>query len=135
MFASNYWNVIKAQRCIQNSIKYLLGFWEGSKYASRAIYLQKQPREVFYKKTLLKKFAIFTDKSLCWSLFLIRRSNCEQTPTFSKHLFRKTSANGCFCIPFVPSPLHSRKLPLSQGKLGSSIFNALLQSLKSIITA
>ena len=30
----------------------------------------KQPPEVFYKKTVLKNFAIFTGKHLCWSLFL-----------------------------------------------------------------
>ena len=33
---------------------------------------QKQPPEVFYKKALLKNFAIFTGKYLCWSLFLIK---------------------------------------------------------------
>ena len=30
--------------------------------------LQKQPPEVFCKKGALKKFAIFTEKHLCWSL-------------------------------------------------------------------
>ena len=33
---------------------------------------QKQPPEVFYKKAVLKSFAIFTRKHLCWSLFLIK---------------------------------------------------------------
>ena len=33
--------------------------------------LQKQPREVLYKKTVLKHFARFTGKHLCQSLFLI----------------------------------------------------------------
>ena len=35
-------------------------------------YVQKQPPEVFFKKGFLKKFANFTRKSLCWSLFLIK---------------------------------------------------------------
>ena len=35
-----------------------------------AIY--KQPPEVFYKKAVLKNFAIFTGKELCWSLSLIK---------------------------------------------------------------
>ena len=33
---------------------------------------QKQPPEVFYKKAVLKNFAIFTRKHLCWSFFLIK---------------------------------------------------------------
>ena len=33
---------------------------------------QKQPSELFYKKTVLKNFAIFTGKHLCWSSFLIK---------------------------------------------------------------
>ena len=33
---------------------------------------QKQPQEVFYKKAVLKSFAIFSGKHLCCSLFLIK---------------------------------------------------------------
>ena len=33
---------------------------------------QKQPLGVFYKKAVLKNFAMFTEKHLCWSLFLIK---------------------------------------------------------------
>ena len=51
--------------------------------------MEKQPPEVFYKKYVLKNFAIFTGKHLCWSLFLIQniakflrapnlKSICEQ---------------------------------------------------------
>ena len=36
------------------------------------LYILKQPQEVFYKKTVLKSFAIFTRKHLCWSLSLTR---------------------------------------------------------------
>ena len=32
-------------------------------------YILKQPREVFFKKGVLKNFANFTGKHLCWSLF------------------------------------------------------------------
>ena len=32
--------------------------------------LQKQPSEAFYKKTVLKNFAKFTGKHMCWRLFL-----------------------------------------------------------------
>ena len=32
-------------------------------------YVQKQPPDVFFKKTVLKSFANFTEKNLCWSLF------------------------------------------------------------------
>ena len=34
--------------------------------------VQKQPLEVFYKKTVLINFATFIGKYLCWSLFLIK---------------------------------------------------------------
>ena len=34
--------------------------------------LQKQPPEVFFKKALLKNFAIFSGKHLCWNLFSIK---------------------------------------------------------------
>ena len=34
--------------------------------------IQKQPPEVFYKKAVVKKLAIFTEKHLCWSPFLIQ---------------------------------------------------------------
>ena len=36
--------------------------------------MQKQPPEVFYEKTILKIFSLFTGKHLCWSLFLIQNS-------------------------------------------------------------
>ena len=35
-------------------------------------HMQKQPLVRFYKKVVLKNFAIFTVKHLCWSLFLIK---------------------------------------------------------------
>ena len=34
--------------------------------------IQKQPPVVFYKKAVLKNFAIFTGKQLCRNLFLIK---------------------------------------------------------------
>ena len=34
--------------------------------------MQKQPPEVFYKKAVFKKLAIFTEKHLCWSPLLIQ---------------------------------------------------------------
>ena len=34
--------------------------------------IQKQPPEKFYKKAVLKNFAIFTGKYLCWRHFLIQ---------------------------------------------------------------
>ena len=42
-------------------------------------YQQKQPPEVFYKKAVLKSFTTFTEKHMCWSLFLIicRQKSCK----------------------------------------------------------
>ena len=33
---------------------------------------QKQLPEMFYKKVVLRNFATFTEKHVCWSLFLIK---------------------------------------------------------------
>ena len=67
---------------------------------------------MFFKIGVLKNFAIFTRKHLCWNLFVIQlqssspatilKSNSSTgvflwtLPNFKEHLFWKTSANGCF---------------------------------------
>ena len=43
----------------------LAGYTSGRHY-------QKQPLEAFYKKAVLKNFAILSGKQLCWSHFLIK---------------------------------------------------------------
>ena len=45
---------------------------------------QKQPPKVFYKKAVLKNFAIFTGKHLCWSLFLINLQDSRLKKEISK---------------------------------------------------
>ena len=50
----------------------------------------KHPPEVFYKKTVIKKLATFTEKYLCWSPFLIQ--NIAKPP----RALWKTSTNACF---------------------------------------
>ena len=42
--------------------------------------LQNQLPEVFYKKTALTNFAIFTGKYLGWSLFLMKDAYLSQNP-------------------------------------------------------
>ena len=67
---------------------------------------------MFLNIGVLKNFAIFTRKHLCWSLFLIQLQSTSPAtilkrnssigiflwtlPNFQEHLFWKTSANGCF---------------------------------------
>ena len=46
----------------------------GGKNSKLILLRQKQPPEVFYKKVILKSFAIFTGKHPCWSLFLIKQA-------------------------------------------------------------
>ena len=61
-------------------IKWLVSIWKAKLGWNGLIFLitfnpfkenlpQKQPSEVFHKKAVLKNFAIFTGKHLCWSLF------------------------------------------------------------------
>ena len=52
--------------------------------------MQKQPPEVFYKKTVVKKLAIITEKCLCWSSFLIQN--------ISKSLRAAILKNICGCF-------------------------------------
>ena len=60
---------------------------------------QKQPQGVFYKKTALKNFPIFTGKQL-WNLFFKKRFqhvfSCEYSKCFKNTCFKKTSVNDCF---------------------------------------
>ena len=76
---------------------------------------QKQSPEVFFKKTVLENFAIFTGKHLCWSFFFynvldfqgcnVKKESSAQVlfccEIFVRHLFWKTSANGCFKTDFT----------------------------------
>ena len=50
---------------------------------------QKQPLEVFCKKCVLKNFAYFTRKHLCWSLFLIKLQDFRHAETPTQVLYRK----------------------------------------------
>ena len=85
---------------------------------------QKQPSKVFCKNGVLKNLANFTEKHLCWSLFLIklrasvsllkRGSNTSvflwNLRNFSENLFFRTSRNNCFC-----------QVQLSQGVIKKSL--------------
>ena len=48
---------------------------------------QKQPPEVFYKKPILKNFAIFTGKYLCWILYSNTSVLLWILRNFQKYLF------------------------------------------------
>ena len=39
--------------------------------------MERYNEKVFYKKTVLKNFAIFTEENLCWSLFLNKNAGFE----------------------------------------------------------
>ena len=52
---------------------------------------QKQPPEVFCKKGILKNFANFTGKQLCWSLILIKLQASGQ------QLYKKETPTQLFC--------------------------------------
>ena len=52
--------------------------------------LQKQSSDVFYKKAVLKNFAMFKGKYLYWSLFLLKFQ------AFRPALLKKDSSTGAF---------------------------------------
>ena len=94
---------------------------------------QKQPQDIFYKKSVLTSFKMFTGKYLCRSLFLnkvaglsstARPSNLlkKDTPTlvfsyqyceilkntyFEEHLQKAASEYGLNCIWGIQPKLHS----------------------------
>ena len=86
--------------------------WDYNEWDYNAI--QKQWPKVFYKKAVLKNFAIFTGKHLCWSVFFIKWQNFSPATllkrdsntglflwvlrNFKEHLFWRISANCCFYI-------------------------------------
>ena len=51
--------------------------------------IQKQPPVVFYKKAVLKNFAIFTGKQLCRNLFLIKFQTLRGKKESKKRLYHK----------------------------------------------
>ena len=68
---------------------------------------------MFFEIGVLKKFAIFKGKHLCWSLFLIKQAynvikkktppqmlSCEYSKNFKSSFFYRTA----FFIPPVPAP-------------------------------
>ena len=65
--------------------KMLLEFDKFFNVIVKYLCFQKQPLEVFYKKAVLKKLAIFTGKHLHWSIFLIKlqalQLYCKEIPT------------------------------------------------------
>ena len=52
---------------------------------------QKQPPELFIEKAVLKNFAIFTEKHLCWSL-LLKDLRTSRLASF----FKRDSNTGVF---------------------------------------
>ena len=62
--------------------------------------MQKQPPEVFYKKTVVKKLAIFTEQNLCLeSLFNSEYCEIFKSSYFEEHL-RTAPSENVFMKPY-----------------------------------
>ena len=59
-------------------------------------YIKKQPAEVFCKKAVLKSFANFTGKHLCWSLVFNKVAGLRPITLLKKGLQYR-----CFSVNFV----------------------------------
>ena len=57
--------------------------------------MQKQPPEVFCKKAVLRNFAIFTGKQLCWSPFLIKLHSSNPSTLLKKSPTKVFSCEYC----------------------------------------
>ena len=51
--------------------------------------MEKYNEQVFYRKAVLKNFAIFTEKPLCWSLFLHKNTGLQSWNFIKKRLQRR----------------------------------------------
>ena len=47
---------------------------------------------MFFKLSVLKNFAVFTWKHLCWSLFLIKLQTCRKTPSLILFVHERSNA-------------------------------------------
>ena len=82
-----------------------------SQYASAFLSLfsfQKQPPQVFYKKDVLKKFAIFTRNHLYWNLFFKKLFN--KTPLLKNIFKRPLLSLPCLQTVSSVSPLREKCL-------------------------
>ena len=82
--------------CLKSQVEVKLSFLstEFFRKCDYKLITQKQPREVSYKKGLLKHFAKFTRKYLCWNLFFNKLANLR--PLFNKRLQHR-----CFLVNFM----------------------------------
>ena len=62
------------------------------------LFLQKQPPEMFYKKSVLRNFAKFTGKHVCQSIFFNKVSGLRPLETI---LLRKRLCHRCFVVNFA----------------------------------
>ena len=84
--------VFESVLSIQQHARNITG-WPRSKYD---IQIQKQPLEVFYKKSVLRNFAKFTGKNLRQNLFLNKVAGLRPATLLKKRLWHR-----CFTVNFV----------------------------------
>ena len=93
---------------------------------------QKQLPGLFHEKAVLKTFAIFTGKQLCWSLFLINLQALRpQVTIFLRTPILKTSANEFF---LCNSPVLSTIVFQIHNKLLFHVQLSLLQNIFCVIS-
>ena len=75
---------------------YVSSSWS-TNHQPTATSINRTHRRCSVKKGILKNFANFTGKHLCWSFFFNKVAGIEYCE-ISRSLFWRTSANGCFYI-------------------------------------
>ena len=83
-FASVFFTILQAilQKLENNEIKGIKGYSNTKKVRNSHL-------QMFFKKGVLKNFAIFAGKYLCWSLFLIKVFYCEHYEIFKNNYFEE----------------------------------------------
>ena len=62
---------------------------------------QKQPQQLFYEIGILKSFATFTGKRLCWNLFLITSQALGPTTLLKKAPTHVFSCEYCKILKYI----------------------------------
>ena len=99
----------RLRKLIVLNTKYIFILFFGTQYQSKYKVRILIVHTKYKKKSVLKIFSNFTEKHMCWGLFLIK------LPT--QHLFRRTSVNDCFYIctalqQHITSPLSNYFNPI-----------------------
>ena len=98
------------------------------------VHAVKQSPKVLCTKSALQNFATFIGKHLCYSTFLISKTDSKKgvflriLQKLSEQIFHRTPSGGCFCINVFKPFLDFLRILEQPEKLWSYIFSGIFQT-------